>query len=350
MRLTFKDYDAVRLGVLSAVAMLLLVQAPGSAQQPTSWRDPSPHRVQFVTVEENIRLEVLDWGGSGRPLALLAGLGNTAHVFDEFAPKLTDAYHIYGITRRGYGSSSRPESGYTATRLAEDVLDVLDALKLSRPVLAGHSFGGEELTVLGMRHFGRIAGLVYMDAAADRTPTAPATTDPRIQDFRKKFPAPQGLPKMTEADLASFPAAQAYWKKWAVGVMLPEAEIRQIFQTTADGRVGGYRTPGSVGQACRAGVEKPDFARIRAPVLSFVAIPSIDDCLRSLQRGDDDARAACAEVTAVSRTLREERFKAFQSSVPQARVVTLPMAKHYVFISNEEEVLREMRAFLARLT
>src|SRR5262249_14057444 len=266
-----------------------------------------------------------------------------------FTPKLVGDYHVYGITRRGYGSSSRLESGYTASRLAEDVLAVLDALKLTHPVLAGHSFGGEELTVLGMRYSGRIAGLIYMDAAADRTPTAPATTDPRIQEFRKKFPAPQGLPKMTEADRASFPAAQAYWKKWAVEVTLPEAELRQMFQTTPDGRVGGYRTPGSIGQACRAGVEKPDFASIRVPVLSFVIMPSLASCLRSLQREDEDARAACAEVNAASRTLREERIKEFQRSVPQARVVVLPMAKHYVFISNEEDVLREMRAFLKSL-
>ncbi|HEY2459427.1 MAG TPA: hypothetical protein VGI16_01400, partial [Candidatus Acidoferrum sp.] len=60
--------------------------------------DPSPHSVQFITVEDNVKLEVLDWGGSGRPLVLLAGLGDTAHVFDKFAPKLTPTYHVYGIT------------------------------------------------------------------------------------------------------------------------------------------------------------------------------------------------------------------------------------------------------------
>ena len=30
--------------------------------------DSSPHRVQVVTVDEGVQLEVLDWGGSGRPL------------------------------------------------------------------------------------------------------------------------------------------------------------------------------------------------------------------------------------------------------------------------------------------
>ena len=59
------------------------------ATKETAWqRDKSPHTVQFVSVDKNVKLEVLDWGGSGRPVVLLAGLGNTAHVFDDFAPKL----------------------------------------------------------------------------------------------------------------------------------------------------------------------------------------------------------------------------------------------------------------------
>jgi sporulation-control protein spo0M len=62
------------------------------SQQSASWRDASPHTVRFVTVEESVRLEVLDWGGTGRSVVLLAGGGNTAHVFDELAPKLATDY------------------------------------------------------------------------------------------------------------------------------------------------------------------------------------------------------------------------------------------------------------------
>jgi hypothetical protein len=43
----------------------------------------------MVTVDRDVSVEVLDWGGSGRPLVLLAGLGNTAHVFDDLAQRLT---------------------------------------------------------------------------------------------------------------------------------------------------------------------------------------------------------------------------------------------------------------------
>ena len=72
------------------------------ATRETAWPiDASPHTVQFLTVDQDVKLEVLDWGGSGRPLVLLTGLGNNAHIFDKFAPKLTGTYHVYGILDEG---------------------------------------------------------------------------------------------------------------------------------------------------------------------------------------------------------------------------------------------------------
>ena len=59
----------------AAPILLVSVLAPLYSQQDTTWQDPSPHAVQFVTVENDVRLEVLDWGGAGRPIVLLAGGG-----------------------------------------------------------------------------------------------------------------------------------------------------------------------------------------------------------------------------------------------------------------------------------
>src|SRR5882672_8637981 len=113
---------------------------------PSSWRDPSPHTIRFVNVEKDVQLEVLDWGGSGRPIVLLAGGGNTAHVFDNFAPKLTPHGHVYGITRRGFGASGFSATDHPADRLGDDVVAVLDALNLKGPILVGHSIAGVELS------------------------------------------------------------------------------------------------------------------------------------------------------------------------------------------------------------
>src|SRR5689334_14021608 len=151
----------------------------------------------MVPVDRDVSLEVLDWGGNGPPIVLLAGLGNTAHVFDEFAPRLTTMGHVYGITRRGYGKSSVPAEGYDADRLADDVVAVLDALKLERPVLIGHSIAGEELSSLAARYPQRARGLVYLDAVGDRTAPMP------------RLPAVPGA-RPSAADRSSIAAFQAW--------------------------------------------------------------------------------------------------------------------------------------------
>lgn len=210
---------------------------------------------------------MLDWGGSGRPLVLLAGSGDSAHVFDDFAVKLRVLGHIYGITRRGYGASSRPESGFSAERLGDDVLGVLDSLHLAAPVLVGHSLGGQELTALASSHPSRIAGLVYLDSTADPT----FDWDP-YEETRKNLPAAMN-PLPLRADLKSF---QTYrdWQRLNLGVAFPEAELRNIVAENPDGSMGRSTTPHSVQDEIFRGMRKPDYSRVRVPVLAFFVFPA----------------------------------------------------------------------------
>ncbi len=168
---------------LYAYTVLMLTSTHIMAQDSTSIAGaPKP---QFVTVEPSVKLEVLDWGGTGRPVILLAGLGHDAHVFDAFATKLTGTYHVYGITRRGFGASDTPPvegENYSADRLGDDVIAVLDHLKLEHPVLVGHSIAGEELSSIGSRFPERVAGLVYLDAGY-----AYALYDASLSDVQEDF-------------------------------------------------------------------------------------------------------------------------------------------------------------------
>ena len=91
--------------------LFALLAVPLYSQSANAWNDSSPHVTRFVSVD--VRFEVLDWGGSGRPIVLLAGCGNTAHVFDDFAPKLRARNHMYGITRRGFGASGYTRQNFT---------------------------------------------------------------------------------------------------------------------------------------------------------------------------------------------------------------------------------------------
>jgi pimeloyl-ACP methyl ester carboxylesterase len=201
---------------------VLLSLGIGVQRSSDVWHDPSPHRVQFITVEQDVRLEVLDWGGTGRPIVLLAGLGNTAHVFDDFALKLSKTNHVYGITRRGYGMSSHPDSGYNGQRLADDVLQVIESLGLRSPVLAGHSIAGEELTALGAQHSDRIGGLVYLDALSD-----PTTDWTEYNALLQKLPPMRNPTRPPRGE--TNPTFQAWldWQRGANGFTFPRCRAAQ---------------------------------------------------------------------------------------------------------------------------
>lgn len=327
------------------VVLGLAVVAAGCAQASAPWRDPSRHKVQFVTVEEGVRLEVLDWGGTGRPVVLLAGLGFTAHVFDGFAEKLTDSYHVYGITRRGYGASSRPASGYTGQRRTEDDLRVFDALKLVEPVVVGHSVAGDELSELGIHHHERVGGLVYLDALHD---AADDWSDydvlcSKLPDVIQKPPAP------SPSDLKSFSAYQD-WRVRTEGVRIPESEWRNDFVENPDGTVGSWKTPGYVSDAIMKGGSKHNLSEIRAPVLAFVAydVPPQDQ-IRKNHVTDAEERTIVEAVYGTFIGMAKIRIDKINGAPGGARVVELWGADHFVFLSNEADVLRELRVFLAAL-
>ncbi len=123
--------------VWNAITMSVGSNAPGSATQERAMNnacrcDTSRHKISFVTVEQGVQLEVLDWGGTGQTLVLLTGVGDNAHVFDEFAYQFNDRFHVIGITRRGFGRSSQPAHGYDLDTRARDDITVLDKLNIAR--------------------------------------------------------------------------------------------------------------------------------------------------------------------------------------------------------------------------
>jgi non-heme chloroperoxidase len=311
-----------------------------------SWHDSSPHQVQFVTVQDNVKLEVLDWGGSGRPIVLLAGSGNTAHVYDDFAPKLSGPYHVYGITRRGFGASTHADSGYTDQRLADDILQVMHSLRIVNPVLVGHSMAGAELTTLGSQHSDQSSGLVYLDALLDH-----GAHDAEYAAIRKKLPAAmlEG-PQPSDADRKSF---QAYrdWQKATSKTVFPESELRNCYEANPDGSMGDYKTADSIFDAMNAGVRKRDYSGIRVPVLAFVTFPASAANLMggSYTPKNEQERAAMDESFKEVVGFIKQDEKNLQTEVPGARVIDMPGADHHVFLSNESGVVRELRKFLEDL-
>jgi hypothetical protein len=152
------------------------------------WSGRTRHRTRRgSTVDDTVQLEVLNWGGSGPALVLLAGLGATAHYYDDFAPALTAHYRVVGITRRGHRGSSAAPGGYGFARLAEDVVRVMDAVDVTNAVVIGHSFAGEEMHVLGARYSAKIAWCMSMRRSIVETTR---TTKPSMRWRERCQPLP----------------------------------------------------------------------------------------------------------------------------------------------------------------
>jgi pimeloyl-ACP methyl ester carboxylesterase len=316
------------------VALSMMVFSAAFAQAP-ALPDRTTHKIQFVTVEKDVRLEVVDWGGRGPPLVFLAGGNSTAHAFDTFAPRFTGTHHVYGITPRGAGASSVPlpvEKNYTADRLGDDVLVVITALRLDRPVLAGHSLGGQELSSVGSRRPEMVRGLIYLDAAFSYAFYVP-TNDNFYVDANT---VRRGLERLSSVNPAE---GRAIVRE--IEQLLPDfARGLRWYHDALEGEPD--RSPEQlrsqryqVDRALLAGEQK--YTSLRAPILAIYAMP---------QRCETDCESARNKARAAADLALADAFAAHN---PSARVVKIADADHHIFESHPDDVQREMDAFLESL-
>lgn len=246
-----------------------------------------PKRDLYVQVANGVKDEVLDWDGSGRPMVLLAGQGVTARGWRAIVPGLVTKYHVYSITRRGYGNSSKPPAtaeNYSAERLGKDVLAILDALHIGKPILVAHSLGGEELSYIGTYAPQKASALIYLDAAYSEAYNGGVPTP------APPTPAP-GLPTEPPID------------------------------TTIDSNPGNFTAP------------------IELPILAIFANP----------HNDKPGPGQSAELIAAVNDFTTKQIEAFRKGQPNAKVIVIPNANHFVYMSNKDEVLRDIDSFVETL-
>lgn len=309
---------------------LALAWAPGAAHgQPRTFQ---------VATAPGVSLEVIDWGGTGRPLVFLPGGGLSARQFDEFAPPLAGEYRVLGISRRGSGASSDvpPDS---LDELVDDIVAVMDSLHLERAVLVGHSFAGVEMALFGEKHPGRCAGLVYLDAAYDYT-------DADVERVFTEAPPPPP-PPMTAADSASFEAVRAYGER-VNRFTMPDSEIRRIHRWDADGRMV-ERIISETQERQGALIRTPRWEAIQCPSLGMYPVPApLETWLGWYDTLTPEQRVAGeAYVREFGRWTAAQRARF--GSHPRNRVAEFPTGNHYFFLEMPDQARRAIRDFVRSL-
>jgi pimeloyl-ACP methyl ester carboxylesterase len=294
---------------------------------------PSVHSIQA----NGVRLEYLDWGGHGPPLVFLAGLGDTPYIYNDLAPEFRSRFHCLGLTRRGFGGSAQPESGYELDNLVQDAASFINALRLRNVTVVGHSFGGTEAIRLSELHPDMIRRVVLLDTAYVPFPES-------SEKALATLPSLVGFPMSgVTQSLSNFREFQ----KWAhrnVWSDAAEANLRQQVVVKDDGSIM-QRTPPRVAAAIQKDQAAWNITRIPVPALLIFAHPLIADSL-SQAKMDGESAVEIRKASDEIEDARRGQIEALRRDSLKARIVEYEHTDHRCFIQRREEVVTEMKHFL----
>ena len=118
--------------------------------------DTQNHPMRDLSIKsESVSLAIRDFGGVGRPILLVHGLGRTLIDWSVIAPLLTSVGRIVAFDLRGHGKSGDGPWSWDAA--ISDVDAVVSALKLEMATVVGHSLGGM-LAVMWAKAYPRCSG------------------------------------------------------------------------------------------------------------------------------------------------------------------------------------------------
>ena len=294
------------------------------------------HQTLFIKGSSNNKLEILDWGGTGAPILFLAGLGDGAHIFDDFAPRFTNKFHVYGLTRRGFGASDQPATDYSEKTLAKDILAVIDSLHLNKVILIGHSIAGEEISKFASLYPGRVSKVVYLEAAYDRT----------TSDLKHMWAINIQIPKPTSKDSSSI----AHWRdfnKRIYGFPFPDDELKQVSIFSKEGKYLREVTPDAISMAMLNGMEHPDYTHIKCPALALYAnFKSVKEAIPYYAELDTVNKKRADDFFLLLQNYSDIEQTRFKNQVHNGIVKSINGANHYIYISNPVETETMIRDFL----
>jgi pimeloyl-ACP methyl ester carboxylesterase len=190
--------------VLTGLLILLISSNPA----------PKKHKMESIPIykegfidADKLKFHYLDWGGSGPPLILLHGLGDSPYIFEGIAESLQNNFRIIACSKRWHGKSEAVDSIFDMETLAGDLKILLDSMSIEKANLLGWSMGGSEITEFAIRYPERTDKLIYLEAGYD-------LSDEAFRTILKNIPV---SPFPDKVDLYSLDAYRSWYHKFWFG-------------------------------------------------------------------------------------------------------------------------------------
>lgn len=251
-----------------------------------------------VPSTDGVELEVHDLGGDGPPLLLCHATGFHGFVWRPFAAHLADRFHVWSLDFRGHGRSSAPDParGFAWEGFADDVLAVVDGLRLDQVAAVGHSKGGAALLLAEAARPGTFSSLWCYEPIVFEPAEGPASPDGN------------GLADGAARRRDTFPSREDaianYASKRPLRVLHPDALAAYVehgFDEQADGSVVLRCRPEDEAQVYRMGGAHRGWA-----ILPDVACPTTIAC------GGPTATIGETMATRIAERLARGRVEVFE--------------------------------------
>ena len=215
----------------------------------------------------DLRFQYLEWPGAGPAIVLLHGLASNAWIWGEVGPRLAGHFRVWALDQRGHGQSAKPDQGYDFATICADLAAFLDHLGLDRPILVGHSWGGNVTLAFAANYPDRVSGLIWVDGGFLNLRDRPGAT----WESTERDLAPPPLAGLSRGELLDLVRAGEYGEIWAPHV---ERSLLGCFAIDQADRVRPHLALANHRRILRALWEQnpPDlYPRITCPLLILPA-------------------------------------------------------------------------------
>jgi pimeloyl-ACP methyl ester carboxylesterase len=243
-------------------------------------------RWERVPVADDVTLAVRHYDGDGRPFVLVHGLASNARLWDGVADHLAAAGHtVVSVDQRGHGQSSKPDHGYDFATVVGDLVTMIEALDLDRPIVAGQSWGGNVVLELAARHPTTVGAVALVDGGWIHL-------GDRFADWAQcealMRPPPLAGTKFTRIE-AAIRAAHPDWPDGGIAGTLANFEVLE------DGTIRPWLSLENHLRILRALWEhrpRDRYASVPVPVLLIPAGGRLDDEGRAIKKANVDEALA----------------------------------------------------------
>ena len=249
-----------------------------------------------------MRLHYEAWG-EGRPFLFLHGFLGSGDNWRTIARSLDLPARYYLIDLRNHGRSPHADE-HSYPVMVEDIIELIESEGFEQVIILGHSMGGRAGMLLAMHYPERVRGLIV----GDISPAAHKPVHLPILEALSSISLQVERREEVEAQLARY---------------IPEAPIRQfLLKSLARDEEGRFYWRWNLPVLIR------DYSKLTT---SIEGPPYYGPVL--FLRGE------------LSTFLTEAHLPLIRQTFPQARIVTIPHAGHWIHVDNPEAVKQAIREF-----